>query len=64
MGKTLKQIVQEAGKVPIEQTRRDLAEARKRPGFMREYHRTAWEASEYRMTSPDPLTPPEPRNKE
>ena len=64
MEKTLKQIVQEAGKVPIEQTRKDLAEARKRPGFMKEYHRLAWESAEYRMTSPDPLMPPESRSKE
>lgn len=67
MEKTLEQIFKEAGRVPPEQTMREWKELKEKMGpeaYWREYYRLAWEASEYRMTSPDPFLPPESRSKE
>ena len=61
--RTLEQVLNEAWKTPLDQTRRDLKELREKMGeeaYLREYYRVAWKNSEYRMTSPDPLMPPKP----
>lgn len=65
MERTLEQVLNEAWKTPLYQTRRDLKELREKMGeeaYWHEYQRVAWKNSEYRMTSPDPFMPPKPKD--